>query len=115
MGNNKPNKGELIFIILMFVIINGTALYFISSFWDVKFTVLAIIFLSFFVIIDIVKRVRNYLILKKMREMEEKRAEEIRKKQEEYERIKEERRQLAIARQRARTEAMKKGSNRKRR
>ena len=52
MGNNKPNKGELIFIILMFVIINGTA--YIS--YQVLCKIYSISYNFYlFVIIDIVK------------------------------------------------------------
>lgn len=115
MSNKKPNKGEVFAMFLIFIILNGIALYFISKFFNMGYFVLVVTFISIFVIIDVIKRIRNYIILKKEEEKQRKQAEIIRQKQEELEREKEERKQIAIAKQRARNEAMNKSQKKKKR
>lgn len=124
MGNKKSdkkqkqelNKSEYLFIFIVFFVINGAALYVISKYWNVNFTILFIVFVFSFVIIDIVKRIRNHIILTQIKEVENKQREESRKKQEEYNKLKEEKKRIAIAQQRARLDSLqkgKKGSKRK--
>lgn len=110
MNKKNPDKLGLFIIFVFFILINGIVLYLISKYWNVHFTILVLVFLLFCVTIDIVKRVRNYRLLKQMKDTQKKQIELVRKKQEEYESIKEQRKQIAIAQQKARVEAMKRAS-----
>ena len=113
MGKKKNNKG-MFFMLLVFVIVNGVALYIISTFWDMNFTRLVVAFISIFILIEIYKIIKNTIIMRRVEEEERKLIEEARKKREETSRVKAERKQKAIALQQSRTRAMQKAlKNRK--